>query len=85
MDDKGRLLLPRGFANAIVTVQIVSDTELHIQKAVVVPEAALPLMEDALQPLSDRDRDLFLGLLDNPPEPTAAFHKAANAYKKRHG
>ncbi len=38
-----------------------------------------------LQPLSDRDRDLFLDLLVNPPEPNAAFRKAAEAYKKRHG
>jgi len=40
---------------------------------------------DALQPLSDRDRDLFLDLLDNPPEPNAAFRKAAEAYRERHG
>jgi hypothetical protein len=85
VDAKGRLLLPREFANATVTIQVMSDTELRIQKAVVVPQAALPLMEDALQPLSDRDRDLFLDLLENPPEPTPAFRKAAEAYKKRHG
>jgi hypothetical protein len=41
--------------------------------------------EDELQPLSDRDRDLFLNLLDNPPEPNDAFLKAAAAYRKRHG
>lgn len=85
VDDKGRIVLPRTFANATVTVTEVSDTELRIQKAVVVPEAALPLMEDALLPLSDRDRDLFLDLLENPPEPNTAFRKAAEAYKKRHG
>lgn len=85
VDDKGRIVLPRTFANATVTVTEVSDTELRIQKAVVVPESALPLMEDALQPLSDRDRDLFLDLIENPPEPNAAFRKAAEAYKKRHG
>lgn len=85
VDDKGRIVLPRAFANATVTVTEVSDTELRIQKAVVMPESALPLMEDALQPLSDRDRDLFLDLIENPPEPNAAFRKAAEAYKKRHG
>jgi uncharacterized protein (DUF1778 family) len=35
-------------------------------------------------PLSDRDRDFFLELLENPPEPTAAFLKAAASYKKGH-
>lgn len=85
VDDKGRIVLPRNFANATVTVEMVSDSELRIQKAVVIPQAALPLMEDALQPLSDRDRDLFLDLLENPPEPNAAFRKSAEAYKKRHG
>jgi uncharacterized protein (DUF1778 family) len=35
--------------------------------------------------LTNRDRDLFLALLDNPPPPTAALKKAAARYKKRHG
>jgi uncharacterized protein (DUF1778 family) len=30
--------------------------------------------------LSDRDRDIFLAALDNPPEPSARLHQAA----KRH-
>lgn len=41
--------------------------------------------EEPLQPLSDRDRDLFLDLIENPPEPNAAFRKAAEAYRKRRG
>lgn len=85
VDDKGRVLLSRHFANATVTIEEISDTEIRIRKAVVVPEAALPLMEDHIKPLSDRDRDLFLDLLDNPPEPTPALRAAVAGYKKRHG
>lgn len=85
VDDKGRLLLPKEFANATVTIEMVSEKEIRIQKAVVLPEAALPLMEGHLAPLSDRDRDMFLDLIDNPPEPTAAFRAAARKYNKRHG
>jgi uncharacterized protein (DUF1778 family) len=36
-------------------------------------------------PLSDRDRDVFLAILDNPPPPNEALLKAAAKYKKRHG
>ena len=85
MDSKSRLLLPKEFANATVTIERVSETEVRIRKAVVVAEDELPLMEDHLRPLSDRDRDLFLNLLDNPPEPTPAFLAAVKKHKKRHG
>ena len=85
VDAKARVLLPKEFANATVTIEMVSATELRIQKAVVLPEAALPLMEDHLIPLSDRDRDRFLELIDHPPEPTPAFRAAAAKHKKRHG
>lgn len=33
--------------------------------------------------LSTRDRDLFLAMLENPPEPNAALRKAAKTYKSR--
>jgi hypothetical protein len=85
VDAKSRLLLPKEFANATVTVERVGENEIRIRKAVVVPVDEFPLIEDQLKPLSDRDRDLFLHLLDNPPEPTSAFLKAAKLYKKRHG
>lgn len=85
VDEKGRLLLPREFANATVTIERVSENEIRIQKAVVIPQSAVPLLEDHLTPLSDRDRDLFLGLLDHPPEPTPALRAAATKHKKRHG
>ena len=39
--------------------------------------------EHARRELSDRDRDLFLMLLDAPPEPNCALRSAAETYKRR--
>lgn len=66
-DDKARITLPRNFANCTVLVEQVSDTELRIRKARIMPEGGLPFDEEPVAPLSDRDRDIFLALLDNPP------------------
>ena len=85
VDAKSRLLLPKEFANATVTVERVSENEVRIRKAVVVPVDDFPLIENQLKPLSDRDRDFFLDLLDNPPEPTPALKKAMRLHNKRHG
>ena len=85
VDSKARLVLPKGFANATVMFEAISETEILIRKAVVIAEASLPTIEDTLQPLSNRDRDIFLNLIDNPPAPNAAFRKAAKRYKARHG
>jgi uncharacterized protein (DUF1778 family) len=75
--------LPQSFANATVIIEQVSDTELHIRKAQVIPEDELPFREEAATPLSDRDR--FLSLLDNPPPANDALKKAAAKHKRRHG
>jgi hypothetical protein len=85
VDEKGRLLLPKEYANATVMLDLTTESEIRIRKAVLIPEAELPLVENQLRPLSDRDRDFFLNLLDNPPEPTPALRTAAAKYKKRHG
>ena len=84
-DKKGRLCLPKAFANATVIVEQVSDTELRIRKAQVIPEDEVRFLEETIPPLSDRDRDAFLALLDNPPEPNEALRRAAAKYWKRHG
>jgi hypothetical protein len=68
-DEKARINLPKSFANSTVLIEEVSDTELRIRKARVIPEDDLPFVEETIAPLSDRDRDVFLALLDNPPPP----------------
>ena len=78
-DDKARITLPRSFANSTVLVEAVSDTELRIRKARVIPEDDLPFIEEGIAPLSDRDRDVFLSLLDNPPAPNDALRRLLTA------
>ncbi len=82
-DAKGRLLLPSGFANATVLVERISDSELRIRKARVIPEDEVVFAEETSTPLSDRDRDRFLKLLAKPPRPTAALKKLLAGRKAR--
>lgn len=72
-DEKARINLPKDFANSTVLVEQISNTEIRIRKARVIPEDDLPFVEEAMAPLSDRDRDVFLALLDNPPPPNDAL------------
>jgi hypothetical protein len=84
-DQQARVRLPRSFANATVLIEQVSDTELRIRKAEATPEDELPFREEEAEPLSDRDRDLFLALLDNPPPANEALKKAAEKPGHSHG
>jgi Protein of unknown function (DUF1778) len=85
-DAKGRICLPKAFANATVIIDQVSETELRIRKAVVVPEDEVRFAEESVAPLSDRDRDRFLELLDHPPKANAALRRAARRSRsRRHG
>jgi hypothetical protein len=83
-DRKARVSLPQSFANATVIIEQVSDTEVRIRKAQVIPEDEIRFAEESSTPLSDRDRDLFLSLLDNPPPAKPSLKKAARKHKS-HG
>jgi uncharacterized protein (DUF1778 family) len=63
----------------------ISDTEVRIRKAIVIPEDEVRFYEESANPLSDRDRDRFLDLLDNPPAANAALKRAAKRHAKPHG
>jgi Protein of unknown function (DUF1778) len=80
-DKKARVSLPQSFANATVIIEQVSDTEIRIRKAQVIPEDEIRFAEESATTLSDRDRDLFLSLLDNPPPANPALKKAARKHK----
>jgi hypothetical protein len=80
-DKKGRLILPARFANSAVLVEEVSETELRIRKAVILPEDEMPFTEEHRSPLSNEDRDFVLSLLAAPPEAHADLERAA---KERH-
>ena len=84
-DSKGRISLPKAFANATVIIDQVSDTEVRIRKAVVIPQDEVRFYEETASPLTDRDRDRFMGLLDNPPAANAALKRAMRKHAKPHG
>jgi hypothetical protein len=84
-DSKGRICLPKAFANATVIIDQLSDTELRIRKAAVIPEDEVRFAEETAVPLSDQDRDRFLELLDQPPKANAALRRAAAMRSRRHG
>jgi hypothetical protein len=84
-DSKGRVCLPKAFANATVIIEQLSETEVRVRKARVIPEDEIRFREETPLVLSDRDRDRFLRALDNPPKPNAALRRAAARHVKKHG
>ena len=62
-----------------------SDTEVRIRKAVIIPEDEVRFHEETASPLTDRDRDRFLDLLDNPPAANAALKRAVEKHAIPHG
>ena len=52
-------------------------------KSVVVPASEQVVERHETRVLSDRDRDLFLLLLDNPPAPNEALKTAAQRFKNQ--
>jgi hypothetical protein len=81
-DAKARVCLPKAFANATVIIEQISDTELRIHKTPAVAEEEHRFEEESPLVLSDRDRDLFLAMLKNPPPPNEALRQAVADYKK---
>ncbi len=84
-DTKGRVTLPKSFANSTIIIEHVSETELRIRRARVIPEDEIRFREESPLVLSDRDRDRFLDVLDNPPKPNSALRKAAARHAKNDG
>jgi len=82
-DSKARVSLPKAFANATVIIEQVSETEVRIRKAKVIPEDEIRFYEESVTPLSDRDRDAFLAMLDNPPPANEALRRLMAGSKKR--
>jgi hypothetical protein len=74
-DAKGRVSLPKAFANATVIIEQVSENELRIRRARVIPEDEIRFSEEAPIVLSDPERERFLRALDTPPEPNAALRR----------
>jgi len=83
-DRKGRVSLPKSFANTTVIIDQISDAELRIRKARVIPEDELSFPEESeTTSLTDRDRDTFAALLDSPPRPNEALRAAVEAHRQQ--
>jgi len=81
VDSKGRIALPVEYAKATVIIEKVSDTELRVRKAHIIPEDEIVFLEENRKPLSNRDRDIILDMLANPPKPSAALRKLMRSKK----
>lgn len=79
-DSKARVSLPQGFANATVIVDQVSETELRIRKAQVIPEDEIIFAEEKPILLSERGWKQFAEMLDNPPPPSPTLKRFLKKY-----
>ena len=61
------------------------EVEVEIRALATASEGMEKFPEESATVLSDRDRDRFLELLENPPPPTDALRKAIATYRKQHG
>jgi uncharacterized protein (DUF1778 family) len=84
-DSQARVTLPQAFANTTVIVEQLNDTELLIRKAATDAPDEEPFLEESSRRLSNRDRDRFLELLDNPPRPNEALRRLMRPQNERHG
>ena len=80
-----RVVLPKGFAKATVVLEEISETEVRISKTSESAEVEGEFPEQTATTLSDRDRDLFLQLIENPPPPNAALQRAISQRRRQHG
>ena len=74
-DTKGRITLLKGFANSTLLLELVSDVEIIIRKAKVIP---LQSGEDPFPKsitLSNRDFDAVMATVENPPKPNRQLKK----------
>lgn len=84
-DSKARLTLPKAFANSTLLITVVSDVEIVIRRAKVIPldpGGELP-PDPSPAPLSTTDWNLFLSLLDSPPAIPDDFKAAIADQKKK--
>jgi uncharacterized protein (DUF1778 family) len=84
-DAKGRVSLPKAFANATVIIEQLNENELRIRKARVIAEDEIPFSEEATVVLSDRERERFLQALDHPPKPNAALRRLMAGKAEKRG
>ena len=76
--------LPADIKDRIEKAAIVSGVTVSDFAINVLANSADEVLEKAhARFLSNRDRDIFLDMLENPPEPNEALLKAVKEYKRR--
>ncbi len=85
VDASGRVLLPESFAESTVTVMRISEDEVRICRTSGGTNGDVLFPEETVTVLSNRDRELLLDLLENPPPPTQALIDAFEKYAKNMG
>jgi hypothetical protein len=84
-DSKGRVALP-GFANTILLIEQVDETEYRVRKAKVIPEKELHFHEEDFPvEITQRDAVRLAAALAKPPTPNTAARRAAKRFRKNHG
>lgn len=84
-DSKGRIALP-GFANAMLIIEKIDESEYRVRRAKVIAEKDLRFPEEEFPvPLSARDAARVAEALEAPPAPKAAARRAARRLRKHHG
>jgi len=83
-DDRGRVTLPKSFANRTVLIQQINETEVRVCLVSESRSRRTTFIEETSWPLSDAARDQFLKLLDAPPKPNAELKRALNRHRLRH-
>jgi uncharacterized protein (DUF1778 family) len=84
-DSKGRVALP-GFANAMLIIERIDDTEYRVRRAKVIAEKDLRFHEEDFPlKLSARDAAGVVEAMENPPAPNPAARRAAKRFRKHHG
>lgn len=84
-DAKGRVSLPKAFANATVVIEQLSENELRIRRARVIPVDEIRFSEEAPVVLSKRAREQVLRALDHPPKPNASLRRLMAGKAEKRG
>ncbi len=83
-DSKGRVALP-GFANAMLIIEKIDDTEYRVRRAKVIAEKDLHFHEEDFPvKLSEQDAAGVLEAMENAPAPNQAARRAAKRFRKHH-
>jgi uncharacterized protein (DUF1778 family) len=84
-DSKGRVALP-GFANAMLIIEKIDETEYRVRRAKVIAEKDLRFSEEDFPlELSARDAASVLEAMEKPPVPNQAARRAAKRFRKHYG